>query len=288
MLILKQQADVITDRRGRARLTEYELAPINSDYGLLPIDSDSSFTVAATPGVVGISRWLAPELILPARKKRARPVMEPEATDLFALTRFDIEIVIDDIPFEEQKNEAVVLRISRESRPEVSENAQAIGLTGEMWKLVEGCWLQNLKKRPTMEGVVERRRKFVENDNSNGIIGCVQITLIIRTLSSAPFLTSMIDLGAHHPSQGRQRGPVDNERGLRPYDPKRGLSSFNLERSLKPFDSERLLRRFDKKRRLRPSDREQNPRIPISYRVQGCPAGYKARCCSTDRRTTTE
>ncbi|KAF9646894.1 kinase-like protein [Thelephora ganbajun] len=153
-------ANVIIDHSGRARLTEYGLAPINSD---------PSFTVAATPGAVGGSRWLAPEIIIPPRKGNGIPVMESKAADVFAFGMFAVEVFTGKIPFEEQKNEAVVLRISQGGRPEMPPNARAVGLTGEMWKLLESCWQQTPKKRPTMEEVVRRWQKFVEsiNDNNN-------------------------------------------------------------------------------------------------------------------------
>ena len=67
------------------------------------------------------------------------PVMESKAADLLAFGMFAVEVFTGKIPFEEQKKEEVVLRISRGGRPEMPENAQAIGLTDEMWKLLESC-----------------------------------------------------------------------------------------------------------------------------------------------------
>ena len=149
-----------------------------TDYGLAPINSDPSFTVAATPGAVGTSRWLAPEIISPVRKGNTLPIMESKAADVFAFGMFAVEVFTGKIPFEEQKNEAVVLRISRGGRPEMPGNAQAVGLTTEIWKLLESCWHQNPKKRPTMEEVVRRWRKFVDNNNDNNVVPeCVQIIL---------------------------------------------------------------------------------------------------------------
>ena len=191
VLIPWRQANVVVDRRGRARLTEY---------GLAPIISDPSFTVAATPGAVGTSRWLAPEIITPPRKAIGMPVMESKPADVFAFAMFAVEVFAGRIPFEEQKNEAVVLRISQGGRPEMPENAQAVGLTDEMWKVFESCWQQNPKIRPTIEEVVRRWQKLVEHtDNGkNGVTECVRIVLAVRILSSVPFSDSVIDLGNHN------------------------------------------------------------------------------------------
>jgi len=153
-------ANVLIDQKGRACLTEY---------GLAPIISDPSFTVAATPGAVGTSRWLAPEIIIPPRKGATMPIMESKPADVFAFAMFAVEVFTGKIPFEEQKNEAVVLRISRGGRPEMPINAEAVGLTPEMWKVLESCWQQVPKKRPTMEEVVRRWQRLVENGSGNGV-----------------------------------------------------------------------------------------------------------------------
>jgi len=159
-----------------------------TEYGLAPVNSDPSFTVAATPGAVGTSRWLAPEIINPPRKGNVMPVMESKPADVFAFGMFAVEVFTGKIPFEEQKNEAVVLQISRGGRPLLPTNAQAVGLTSEMWKLLESCWQQIPKKRPTMDEVVRRWETFVEhNDDDNEIITeCVKITSVIWASSSQP------------------------------------------------------------------------------------------------------
>jgi len=138
------------------------------------------------------------------------PVMESKAADVFAFGMFAVEVFTGKVPFEGQKNEAVVLLISRGSRPEIPGNAQAVGLTGEVWKLLESCWQQTPKKRPAMEEVVRRWQGFVNNVDSNGVIGYVQITLAIRGSSSVPLSTFVIDLGAHQDSHR------DNGLGPRP------------------------------------------------------------------------
>ena len=97
----------MVDRKGRALSTEYGLAPINSD---------PSFTVAATPGAVGTPRCLAREIITPIRKGAATPVMESKPADIFTFGMLAIEVFTGETPSEEQKNEAVVLRISQGRR----------------------------------------------------------------------------------------------------------------------------------------------------------------------------
>ena len=93
------------------------------------------------------------------------PVIESKAADVFAFGMLAVEVFTGKIPFEEQKNEAVVLRISQGDRPEMPGNARDIGLTPEIWDLLERCWRQDPKKRPAMRDVVRRWQKFVGYDD---------------------------------------------------------------------------------------------------------------------------
>lgn len=145
--------------------------------------------VAVTPGAAGTSRRLAPEIINPSQKGNAAPMMESKAADVFAFGMFAVEVFTGKIPFEEQKYGAVALRISRGGEPEVPRSAQGVGLTSEMWGLLENCWQQNPSKRPTMEEVAERWRGLVESnsDDKSIVTECVQIALVILTSSSVSF-----------------------------------------------------------------------------------------------------
>ena len=117
----------MVDRWGRARLAEYGPEPINSDH---------SFTVAATPGAVRTSKWLESEIITPTRKGAAMPVMKSKAADVFAFAMLAVEVFTGNIPFEEQNNEAVVLRTSQGGRPATPPTARDVGLTVEMWRFL--------------------------------------------------------------------------------------------------------------------------------------------------------
>ena len=150
-----------------------------TEYGLALINSDPSFTVATTPGSVGTSRWLAPEIISPARKGSAIPVVESKADDVLAFAMLAVEVFTGKIPFEGQENDEVADRISQGGRPEMPGNAQAIGLTAEIWNLLEGCWRQDPKKRPTMEDVVRRWEKFVRGNDLTASPECVSTTEMV-------------------------------------------------------------------------------------------------------------
>ena len=148
---------------------------------MAPINSEPKFATAGIPGAYGTSRWLAPELSGPRRGANTL-VMESKPADVFAFAMVAVEVFTDRIPFEGRNNEAAMLQISRGNRPKMPGNAQEVGLTSEMWKLLERCWQQSPEERPKMEEVVEEWRKFGQHSNGDSIItGCVQVGQVIRT-----------------------------------------------------------------------------------------------------------
>ena len=144
-----------------------------TEYGLAFINSDPSFTAAATPQLVEPSRWSAPENMNLSRKGNTLPESKP--ADVYAFAMLMVETFSGAVPFGNLKSEMVVLRVLRGGRPERPRNAQAVGLTDEMWKLLQRCWQQDPDKRPTMEEVVRRWQKFVgrNNDGNNMDTECV-------------------------------------------------------------------------------------------------------------------
>ena len=195
----------MVDRKGRALLTEYGLAPINSD---------PSFTVAATPGAVGTSRWTAPEIMTPTRKGAAMPVIESKPADIFAFAMVAVEVFTGKIPFEEQRNEAVVLRISQGGRPAMSVNSRDVGLTDEMWGVLESCWQQNPKKRPGVGEVAKRwQRSVASTDNDDEFIPLCVRTILTMTLRWLHAQISWLIQGAGGRTESRSQSPSDEDRG---------------------------------------------------------------------------
>ena len=126
----------------------------------MPIRSNHALMIAATPGVAGISRWLAPELINPPRKKGYRQPAGTEQADIFAFAMLDIEVFTGELPFGDVRHQKAVLMISRERRPEKPCGAESRGLTTEIWEFIQRCWHQNPTERPDIGAVVTAWQNF--------------------------------------------------------------------------------------------------------------------------------
>ena len=129
-----------------------------TEYGLAPINLCPSFTIGATPEIVGTSRYLAPEIINPSCKGNDT-LMESKPADIFAFAMFSVEVFTGEIPFDKWVDRAVASLILEGSRPEMPEDAQTVGLTSEMWEIIEACWQQDPEERPTTEEVMRRWEK---------------------------------------------------------------------------------------------------------------------------------
>ena len=131
------------------------------DYGLSPIVSNPTFTIAATPGVAGSSRWLAPEIIDPPTKASSSPITASKPADVFAFAMLAVEVFSGKVPFGNMRNESVVIQIASGKRPPKPQAAEQLGLSPEMWKFIEKCWSANPNKRPTIDEVVSTWEGFV-------------------------------------------------------------------------------------------------------------------------------
>lgn len=119
------------------------------------------------------------------------PAVESKPADVFAFGMFAVEVFTGKIPFEQQRNETAVLRVSQGGRPEMPTNSQTVGLTVGMWDILEGCWQDNPRKRPTMGEVVRRWQRFVANDDLNAFPEYVQTNSFG---SSNPVLSPTLNL----------------------------------------------------------------------------------------------
>ena len=168
VLTPRLQANVIVDLNGRARL---------AGYGLVPINSDPAFTISGNSESLANSRWLAPEIMEPPRRRNVTAMRESKAADVFAFGMLAVEVFTGEVPFVGQGDGAVIFQILRGERPKMPENAQEVGLTVEMWNLIESCWKQNPKKRPTIgEVLVKLQELFSDTKDNSNDLECVQIS----------------------------------------------------------------------------------------------------------------
>ena len=67
-------------------------------------------------------------------------------------------------------------------------NSRDVGLTDDMWGILESCWKQTPKKRPGLGEVGRRWQRSVASTNNNDgfIPPCVRIILTIVTLCLVP------------------------------------------------------------------------------------------------------
>lgn len=60
-----------------------------------------------------------------------------------------------------ERNETTLRRVSQGTRLEKPEGAEDLGLTSQMWELIENCTVQDPKRRPKTQDLVKRWGRFV-------------------------------------------------------------------------------------------------------------------------------
>lgn len=141
---------VLVNESGQVRLTGYGLAPLYADQELTSSLQSS-----------GIERWLAPELI-----SESANVTESKRADIFALGMLGIELFTGRPPFEDCSEFAAPRLILNGRRPEFPQNAEALGLTGEVRQLLQKCWDQDPAQRLTIEEVVRSIQDLLRVDHT--------------------------------------------------------------------------------------------------------------------------
>ena len=149
---MSPQSNVVVSGSGNARLTDYGFAPINT-----------CIRLTAAESTAGNVRWLAPEIIRPPQDT-SNHVLESKPADVFAFAMLAVEVFTGKVPFEEQGNPGAASRIFKGDRPEFPQNAEDVGLTIQMWELLQRCWDAEPTKRPTIEEVVETWDGLIENE----------------------------------------------------------------------------------------------------------------------------
>ncbi|KAF8056270.1 kinase-like domain-containing protein [Lyophyllum atratum] len=145
-------ANILIDDTNRARLADFGISSV-SDANILAWATRSA---AASQG--GTIRWQAPELF---GVDNDEVVMNSVASDVYAWSCVCYEIFTGNIPYVDILKEFTVMHKVmsgvRPARPSDSTGAWLEwGLTESIWSLMEDCWKQNPKERPSIEQVISR------------------------------------------------------------------------------------------------------------------------------------
>lgn len=140
LLSLFVKVNILIDRTGHARLT---------DFGLLTIVSDPSIQLSYSSNAQGgTARWMSPELISPKRFgfEKSRPT---KSSDCYALGMVIYEIISGRVPFHEDRGLAVFTRVLDGERP-----PRDAEFADVLWETLEQCWSSDSDARPSVEDVL--------------------------------------------------------------------------------------------------------------------------------------
>ena len=134
------KANVLIDKTGHARL---------SDFGLLTILSDPTNVFSSTSFTQGGSaRWMGPELIDPHRfgLKNSRPT---KASDCYALGMVIYETISGRLPFHQHTDLRVFVKVLEGERP-----TRRVGFAESLWKMLTRCWAPQPNDRPRIQDIL--------------------------------------------------------------------------------------------------------------------------------------
>ena len=146
--MLSIKANILIDHDGHARLADFGLLTIVSDYTNFPTSS-SAFTSGG-----GTTRWMSPELLDPEQfgLDHGRPTKE---SDCYALGMVIYEVLAGQRPFQLLKDHVVTRRVTNGERPRRPEGAKGAWFPDDLWKMLSLCWATDTQSRPSIEVVRE-------------------------------------------------------------------------------------------------------------------------------------
>ncbi|KAH9839257.1 kinase-like domain-containing protein [Rhodofomes roseus] len=148
-------ANILIDERLHACLADFGLSAVTYDPNTVNAISTSS-------SVNGSIRWMAPELLNPeeAGLEHARPSAE---SDIYSLAMVMWEVYTGRIPFYNLTRDAtVVFRVILGIRPERPTAATSLGLSDDIWNLMEHGWCPQWQRRPRIKHVLEILRESLQ------------------------------------------------------------------------------------------------------------------------------
>jgi serine/threonine protein kinase len=100
----------------------------------------------------GTLPYTAPEISLPQEFGLRDSKLSKEG-DIFAFGMTMYEVVTGVKPFRGKRHPEMFFAVKEGQRPEKPKNAEAIGFENGIWKLVDECWSQDRRQRPSARDV---------------------------------------------------------------------------------------------------------------------------------------
>ena len=152
------------------------------EYGLTGINPGPSF-LTLNQNYTTNSRWTAPEIIR-LRRGSNTPAPDLKRVDVFAFAMLAVEVFTGKVPFGDQADNNITFGIPNKKRPDKPSTSDQVGLTDEIWTIIERCWDDDPGRRLPISDVVMMWPGFTQSTNQ-----CVQIIPVIKVLSLNLFST---------------------------------------------------------------------------------------------------
>jgi len=123
------KANILIDRNGRARISDFSLLTIAPD--------QSTFLSSCIQG--GTIHWMSPELLDPESfdLKKIRPTKQ---SDCYALGMVIYEVLSGQTPFAPRTAPVVIRKVLERERPERPQGEEGAPFTDVIWTILEQCW----------------------------------------------------------------------------------------------------------------------------------------------------
>ena len=132
------QSNILVDQTCQARLADFGHS----------IFTDLTIPNSYTQG--GTVRWMSPELFDPETQDNC----PTEYSDCYALGMVIYEVLSLRIPFYQDKDLAIAVKIFRGDRPERPQEAEGVWFVDDVWEVLECCWAPGPQDRPSIEDVL--------------------------------------------------------------------------------------------------------------------------------------